>query len=260
MKKFILVLSLFAATCWAKPSANPPSILLYNNVSQHTLIAENEEQIRPLASITKLMTAIVALETGYGLDRKVELNKKWGGVLLAKKSYTRRELFTAMLVKSDNSAAETLAGDYPGGREEFLHAMNEKARDLGMWHTHFDDASGLVATNVTTALEVKMLLREALKWDLIKELTTTKKAEIVIPAEKRKSKDIRVAINNTNSPLLGEFDSAVLGKTGLTSKAGFCVAMVLEEQGQQFFIVVLGAKNKAERTKIVERTVYRNLR
>jgi D-alanyl-D-alanine endopeptidase (penicillin-binding protein 7) len=260
MKKIILALSLVASTCWAKPQPNPPSVLLYNNVSRHTLIAQNEDQIRPLASITKLMTAIVALETGYGLDRKVELNKRWGGVLLAKKSYTRRELFTAMLVKSDNSAAETLAGDYPGGREEFLHAMNERARDLGMWHTHFDDASGLSATNVTTAEELKILLREALKWDVIRDLTTTKKTEIVIPADKRKNKDVKVAVNNTNSPLLGEFDSTILGKTGLTSKAGWCVAMVLEEQGQQFFIIVLGAKTKAERTKLVESTVYRNLR
>jgi len=249
MKFLILTLSLAVSTAWAR---SEPSVVLYNSQTRHTLVAQNSAEVRPMASITKLMTAIVALETGYGLERRIELNKRWGSVL-PKKSYSRMELFTAMLVKSDNSAAETLASDYPGGREEFIHAMNEKAHELGMRNTHFDDASGLAATNVTTAEELKLLLSEALKWDLIRALTTTQKADIMVPAKKR---DVKVTINNTNSPLLGEFGGAVLGKTGLTSKAGWCVSMVIEDQGQQYYIIVLGAKNKVERTKIVERTLF----
>lgn len=258
MKKLIILLAVCASTSFAKPATKvEPSVVLFNNNTGHTLVSTNAEEVRPLASITKLMTAIVALDTGFALDRPVPLNKRWGGVLPVK-SYTRRELFTAMLIRSDNSAAETLAGDYPGGRDEFIIAMNYKAKDLGMVHTHFDDASGLASTNITTARDIQLLLAEAVKHDFIRELTTTSSTEIIIPYKKKQGK---VVINNTNSPLLGEFSSStVLGKTGLTSRAGWCVAMVLEEQGQQFFVIVLGAKNKAERTSLVEKLVYNNLR
>ena len=251
--KLLLVLLLAVNTAWAR---NEPSILLYNNSQHSVIVSENVDLVRPLASITKLMTAMVALDTGYGLDRRVDLVKRWGGVL-PKRSYTRRELFTAMLIRSDNSAAETLAHDYPGGRDEFIREMNDHARKLGMKNTHFDDASGLSAQNITTARDLQLLLVEALRHDFIRELTTTLSTEIVIPAKKRST---RVLITHTNSPLLGEFDSAVLSKTGLTSRAGWCVAMVLEEQGQQFFVVVLGARSKHDRLRIVEHTVYANVR
>jgi len=257
MKKLIILLAVCASTAFARPATKvEPSVVLFNNNTGHTLVSTNAEEVRPLASITKLMTAIVALDTGFALDRPVPLNKRWGGVLPVK-SYTRRELFTAMLIRSDNSAAETLAGDYPGGREEFIIAMNYKAKDLGMVNTRFDDASGLLATNTTTARDIQLLLAEAVKHDFIRELTTTSSTEIIVPYKKKQGK---VIINNTNSPLLGEFSSTVLGKTGLTSRAGWCVAMVLEEHGQQFFVIVLGAKNKAERTSLVEKLVYNNLR
>jgi D-alanyl-D-alanine carboxypeptidase len=106
------------------------------------LISQQAHEQRALASITKLMTALVALDTGYALERPVPLNRRWSTVLPAR-SYTRGELMTAMLVRSDNSASETLAEDYPGGREEFIREMNERARKLGMLSTHFEDASGL---------------------------------------------------------------------------------------------------------------------
>jgi D-alanyl-D-alanine endopeptidase (penicillin-binding protein 7) len=159
---------------------------------------------------------------------------------------------TAMLVKSDNSAAETLAGDYPGGREEFIREMNDYAHRLGMLNTRFEDASGLSANNISTAEDIVILVKTALKLDYIRKTTTIKHTEIEVPGKKR---PVKIQINNTNSPLLGAHDSAVLSKTGLTSKAGWCVAMAFEQEGQQFIVVVLGAKNKQERTKMVERTL-----
>lgn len=252
--RFLVALVLAVSTTWAHCE---PSVLFYNSQTHHSLIAERADEVRPIASITKLMTALVALDTGFALDRSVKLNNRWGSVLPVK-PYTRRELLTATLVKSDNSAAETLAEDFPGGRAEFLREMNERARRLGMLNTHFDDASGLIATNVSTIRDLQILLAESLKYPLIRELTTTQQAEILVPGKKRA---VKVVVNNTNSPLLGNFaSSTVLGKTGLTSRAGWCVAMVLEEQGQQFYVIVLGAKTKAERTKIVERIVHVNLR
>jgi D-alanyl-D-alanine endopeptidase (penicillin-binding protein 7) len=200
------------------------------------------------------MTALVALDTGYALDRPVPLNRRWTTVL-PKRSYSRKELLTAMLIRSDNSAAETLAGDYPGGREEFIIEMNDRARRLGMTNTRFEDASGLSANNVTTAEDMVLLLGEAVKYPFIREVSTVRQTEIIIPNGRKSRADQHVIITNTNSPLLGTFDNAILSKTGLTSRAGWCVAMVLEHGGQRYFVVVLGAKNKAQRTRLVEQTV-----
>jgi D-alanyl-D-alanine endopeptidase (penicillin-binding protein 7) len=158
---------------------------------------------------------------------------------------------TAMLIRSDNSAAETLAGDYPGGRDEFIREMNDRARSLGMLSTRFEDASGLSANNVSSAHDIAILVTEALKQDYMRKTTVIKHTEIEVPGKKR---PIKIQINNTNTPLLGAHDSAVLSKTGLTSRAGFCVAMAFEQEGQQYIVVVLGAKNKAERTEMVERS------
>ena len=245
--KLLIALLLVVNTAWAR---NEPSLLLFNTTSGHTLISQNTQEQRALASITKLMTALVALDTGYALERPVPLNRRWSTVLPAR-SYTRGELMTAMLVRSDNSAAETLAGDYPGGRDEFIREMNDRARSLGMLSTRFEDASGLSANNVSSAHDIAILVREALKQDYMRRTTVIKHTEIEIPGKKR---PIKIQINNTNTPLLGAHDSAVLSKTGLTSRAGFCVAMAFEQEGQQYIIVVLGAKNKAERTKMVERS------
>jgi D-alanyl-D-alanine endopeptidase (penicillin-binding protein 7) len=245
--KLLIALLLVVNTAWAR---NEPSLLLFNTTSGHTLISQQIQEQRPLASITKLMTALVALDTGYALERPVPLNRRWSTVLPAR-SYTRGELMTAMLVRSDNSAAETLAGDYPGGRDEFIREMNDRARSLGMLSTRFEDASGLSANNVSSAHDIAILVTEALKQDYMRRTTVIKHTEIEIPGKKKSTK---IQINNTNSPLLGAFDNAVLSKTGLTSKAGWCVAMALEQEGQQYIIVVLGAKNKAERTKMVERS------
>ena len=245
--KILIALLLVVNTAWAR---NEPSLLLLNTTTGHTLISQNIQEQRALASITKLMTALVALDTGFALERPVPLNRRWSTVLPAR-SYTRGELMTAMLVKSDNSAAETLAGDYPGGRDEFIREMNHRARSLGMLNTHFEDASGLSPNNISSAYDIAILVTEALKQDYMRRTTVIKHTEIEVPGKKR---PVKIQINNTNSPLLGAYDSAVLSKTGLTSKAGWCVAMALEQEGQQYIIVVLGAKNKAERTKMVERS------
>ena len=245
--KILIALLLVVNTAWAR---NGPSLLLLNTTTGHALISQQAHEQRPLASITKLMTALVALDTGYALERPVLLNRRWSTVLPAR-SYTRGELMTAMLVRSDNSAAETLAGDYPGGRDEFIHEMNDRARQLGMLSTRFEDASGLSPNNVSSAHDIAILVAEALKQDYMRRTTVIKHTEIEVPGKKR---PVKIQINNTNTPLLGTYDNAVLSKTGLTSKAGFCVAMALEQEGQQYIIVVLGAKNKAERTKMVERS------
>ena len=251
--KFLITLLLVVNTAWAR---NEPSVLLYNVTKQNTVSARNSDQVRPLASITKIMTAMVALETGYGLDRKVDLVKNVSSHL-PRQQYSRRELMTALLVKSDNAAAETLAHDYPGGRAEFLIEMNELARRLGMKNTHFDDASGLSVKNISTAEDIVIMFQAAMKQDFIRTVSTLTRTELEVQGKKR---PIKVVFGNTNVTLLEEFKNTIVSKTGFTNPAGLCVAMALEEQGQQFVVVVMGAGSKKQRTQLVEAAIYNNLR
>jgi D-alanyl-D-alanine endopeptidase (penicillin-binding protein 7) len=128
---------------------------------------------------------------------------------------------------------------------------------MGMLSTQFEDASGLSPNNISSAHDIAILVTEALKQDYMRRTTVIKHTEIEVPGKKR---PVKIQINNTNSPLLGAYDSAVLSKTGLTNPAGWCISLVLEERHRQFILVVLGAPTKDSRKKIVERVVFSNLR
>lgn len=251
--RFLVVLLLIVNTAWAR---NEPSVLLYNVTKQTAVSERNPSQVRQLASITKIMTAMVALETGFALDRRTDLVRNVGSHL-PRQQYTRRELLTALLVKSDNAAAESLAQDYPGGRAEFINEMNDHARRLGMKNTHFDDASGLSNKNVSTAEDIVIMFQAALLHDFIRTVSVQTRTEIEVQGKK---KPVKLVFGNTNVTLLEEFKNTVVSKTGYTTPAGLCVAMALEEQGQQFIVVVMGAATKKQRTQLVETVVYSNLR
>jgi D-alanyl-D-alanine endopeptidase (penicillin-binding protein 7) len=162
-----------------------------------------------------------------------------------------------MLVRSDNSAAETLARDHPYGRPAFMTAMNAKAQQLGMSQSYFDDPSGLSQKNVGTTLDIMNMLKAAITIDFIRQTSVIQKTEI---AAKDRKKPVRIIIQNTNIGLLEEFNTIVLSKTGLTNPAGWCVSLVLEERHRQFILIVLGAPTKDARKKTVERVVFSNLR
>ena len=252
--RLLFTLLLLVNTAWARTE---PSVLLYDNTTNTVLLAEHTQQVRPMASITKVMTAMTYLDLNQDLEKKIEVYRGVSGVLLKKQQYTRRELLTAMLVRSDNSAAETLARDHPGGRSAFMAAMNNKAQQLGMIHSYFDDPSGLSQKNVGTALDILSMLKSAITIDFIRQTSVIQRTEIVI---KERKKPVKIIIQNTNIGLLEEFNSIVLSKTGLTTPAGWCVSLVLEEQHRQYVLIVLGAANKNARTKTVERVINSNLR
>ena len=252
--KLLVILLLLVNTAWAR---NEPSVLLYDNTTNTVLLAEHTQQIRPMASITKVMTAMTYLDLNQDLEAKLEVYRGVSGVLLKKQHYTRRELLVAMLVRSDNSAAETLSRDHPHGRHAFITAMNNKAQQLGMTNSYFDDPSGLSQKNVGTALDIMNMLKAAITVDFIRQTSVIQKTEI---EAKDRKKPVRIIIQNTNIGLLEEFNTIVLSKTGLTNPAGWCVSLVLEERHRQFILIVLGAPSKDARKKIVERVVFSNLR
>lgn len=228
--------------------ANSPSVGVYDVNSNQWHQTKDVNTVRPIASITKLMTAMVTLDYDFNLERRLILSRRVPGTL-PPGAYSRLDLIQALLVRSDNAAAETLADDFPGGRSGFVAAMNQAAARYEMADTRFIDPSGLGVFNVSTVTDISKMLEAASGYWLIRDISTKKQIAIET-AQKKKIRN--VLLNNTNSSLLVSFDTITVSKTGYTTRAGFCVAMVVEQNKQRYHIIVLGSKNKAERTTTVK--------
>ena len=244
-KLFLLIILLFScAIVHAKPRGlvtNDSSYIVYNQSREYTVDGKNIETVRPIASITKLMTAIVYLDANLDLNQKIKILP---GSWLPRSEYTRRELLAAMLVNSNNAAAETLANDYPGGRSAFISAMNQRSKDMGSKTMQFHDPSGLTIMNVATINDIVTLGAVAYHYPLIKQFASQQK--ITINAHLKKTKK-SIELYNTNRPLLSEFNSISLSKTGFTQAAGWCVVMVIEKAKERFVVAILGSKSKQNR-------------
>lgn len=223
------------------------STWLYNETTEQSIVVTNDKQ-RPIASLTKLMTAMVAIDLPMNLNTQYRLSNK-AGSRLPSKTYTKRELLTALLVRSDNAAAETLAENYPGGRKEFIKMMNSKAKRLGMNNTWFVDPTGLDSGNVSTVEDVSLMISKASKYEFITENSVKKEASFDIP---KKNKTKTVTLTNTNRSLLYEFDNITTSKTGFTNAAGFCLALTVQKNDQKYIVVILGAKNPSQRADIAK--------
>lgn len=258
IKYLLLLLILVAGHSWAKtavPKNMEPSIWVYNMTRNKVEYAYNSETVRPIASVTKIMTAVITLDYDKDLSRTLKLSRRVGSNL-PQHTYNRWQLLQAMLVRSDNAAAETLAEDYPGGRSAFIAKMNQQARDWGMAQTKFEDPTGLSANNISSVADVAEMLEASAGYWLIRETTTRKQIAVETQFKKR----IRtVSLTNTNSSLLFEFDNIIVSKTGLTSRAGWCLGLVAEQRQQQFVIVVLGELTKQQRTKTVQKIMYNHV-
>ena len=251
--KLPFVIAFVLAACSQVNAA--PSVWVYNQTLDTIVLNQNYNVTRPIASITKLMTAIVALDHDVGLVRKLKLSNR-AGSYLPPGQYTRRQLFDAMLVRSDNAAAETLAEDYPGGRTAFLRAMNRRATELKMSSTRFQDPSGLNRNNTGTAGDVGTLVIAAGAYPLIREISVQRQVHIESHFKQR----IRIiALPNTNQPVLFSFDNIQISKTGFTNPAGWCVALLVEKNKQTFAVVVLGTENKARRLDTVRDLMYNHI-
>jgi len=251
----IILATIFVLFSTLAHAAKDDSVLLYN-VKQHRVeMSRNADQIRSIASITKLMTAMVALDYDKDLSRKLMLSRKVHSHL-PRQEYTREQLLNAMLVKSDNAAAETIAEDYPGGRTAFIAAMNRYAFVWGMKRTQFVDPSGLGVFNVSTARDVAEMVQVASGYWFIRDASGKKQ----VAFETKYKKQIRtIRLDHTSGPLLFTFDNVVISKTGLTSSAGWCVGLLAEQNKQEYVIVVLGSRNKKERLDTVKDIRYNHI-
>jgi len=248
----LLILTLLFA--FSTAHARDTSIYVYNETLDRVEHQRNSTQYRSIASITKLMTAMVALDHSKDLFRQLPLSTMVKSNL-PRGQYTRQDLFTAMLVRSDNAAAETLAADYPGGRREFIWRMNQQAKEWGINAT-FRDPTGLNPGNMATAGDVGTLAVYAANYWVIRDASVKK---TVAFESKFKKKLRKIQLNNTNRPLLMEFDEIIASKTGYTGSAGYCVVLVVQHERQRRVIVVLGERNKSRRTDTVQDIMYNHV-
>ena len=218
MKRLLIIFSLFFTTALQAKE----SILVYDIRHNKVVVEQDSSQQRPLASITKLMTAIVALELGVD----------------------DRYLIDTMLVQSNNKSAELIAASY--GRDKFIQVMNFRAYQLGMSNTRFVDPSGL-GMNVSTAEDVALLIAYAMKFNEIRAASQPT-VQTVMPKGKRAHLAL---LQNTNYNLLTQFTHVTVSKTGFTNAAGWCVAMTTPEH----IIVVLGSKSKAARYDLAKKLI-----
>jgi D-alanyl-D-alanine carboxypeptidase len=182
---------------------------------------ENITQQRSIASITKLMTAMVILDAHQDLDEKIN-------------GISRLNLLQLMLVKSDNQAAETLCQNYPNGRSACITAMNVKARSISLTETLYVDPSGLNIMNVSTASELVNIVLESSKYPEIVAASNTAQLKI-------KKKKNSFTVNNTN-PLVASKDF-IVSKTGYIRASGGCIVMMLDTKIGRRIVVLLNSKN-----------------
>lgn len=246
MKYFLfLVLFIFSLPAFA---IRDVSTYVYDESRDEIVFCDNCNVPRPIASLTKIMTALVALEYNSNFDQPVKVGP---GSKIPPGITTRGDLFSAMLVRSDNHASEVLAQDYPGGRKAFIRAMNLKARSIGMEFTKFVDPSGLSSGNIAVIGDVATLIKVAALQPIIADTS-------VLPQVEVKNKRYKVLLDNTNRMLLADFDEIKFSKTGYTSASGWSVGMILERQGRRFVVVVLGARDKQERYEMAKKIIHRH--
>ena len=231
IKKLITVLSFTASSTFAIPlTAQSWIVADYNG---RIFEGSNMTEVRSIASITKLMTAMVILDSGQSLTEIIP--KK-----LYNKQLTREILIDLAIVKSDNNAAKLLCDYYPGGYDNCIHAMNNKAKTLGMNNSTFTDPTGLLHTNVSTAQDLIKLVFAASKYSLIN--TASNMNTIGWPINNKKN----IEFKNTNT-LVGSNHSFLVSKTGWISKSGGCIVMMMDTTNGIRTVVLLGSKNTKTR-------------
>jgi serine-type D-Ala-D-Ala endopeptidase (penicillin-binding protein 7) len=219
---------------------------LYDYERGEYQVSFNSYEVRPIASISKLFTAVTILRSGADLNERVRVQGRSGGHFPNGMLVTRHDLMKAMMISSDNRAAETLANTYPGGFDEFIRDANAYIQGRGLIHTSIEEPTGLSRNNVSTANELISFLGAIKDNEALRNYADDKTAEILVPKGK---KFIHVRLNNTN-PSIFKFDNILISKTGFTNPAGRCVVMLVEKDHKHYGIVVLGQRTVQERSQL----------
>ncbi len=223
------------------------SALVVDQFGGEALFQKNSSQVVPIASITKLMTAMVVLDGSPALQEPVRITEEDVDYLRGSRSrlhvgsvLSRESALLLALMSSENRAANALARHYPGGMPAFLAAMNIKAQALGMRDTHFEDPTGLTSNNVSTANDLAKMVAAAYKYPLIREFSTTAEATVDVGARE-------MAYRNTNPLVRSAAWDVGLSKTGYISEAGKCLVMQARVADKPVVIVLLDSAGKLTR-------------
>ncbi|MEJ0085110.1 MAG: D-alanyl-D-alanine endopeptidase [Pseudomonadota bacterium] len=230
------------------PGVKSAAALVVDAKSGEVIFEHDAGVVTPIASVTKLMTALVVFDAQQSLDEviKITADDRWKGKgafshLPNGTKLTRRDLLRLALMASENLAARVLARNYPGGIPAFVKTMNLKAKVLGMTHTHFADPSGLSSLNTSTARDLVKLVNAAARQAEIKEFSTLHSHEV------RAGKSM-LMYRNTNL-LIGKDDWTILvQKTGFTNDAGQCLVMQTILDDRVVDMVFLNSFGKLTRT------------
>ena len=221
------------------------------------LYAKAADEVTPIASVTKLMTAMVVLDSQQPMDEPLEVDMGDFDYLKGSRSrlgmgttLTRNEMLRLALMASENRAASSLARHYPGGIKAFVTAMNFKAASLGMTNTHYEDATGLDPRNVSTASDLAKLVRAAADYPLIRDYSTTPSHYVEVQSGRT------LGFNNSNALVKNAEWDIQLQKTGYIREAGRCVVMLANIASKPMVIVLLDSIGKFTRLGDAQRVKH----
>jgi D-alanyl-D-alanine endopeptidase (penicillin-binding protein 7) len=235
------------------PVLGSSAFYVVNQRTGEVLLERNATEVLPIASITKLMTAMVVLDAGLSLsepivitDEDVDQLKGTGSRLALGTTLAREEMLQLALMSSENRAASALARHYPGGEAAFVEAMNVKARLLGLWNTRFHDGTGLNPANVSSPRDLAKLVAASASYPLIREFSTAH--ERYVPVHGR-----MLRFGNTNSLVRSPEWAISVSKTGYISEAGRCLVMQTWLHQQPVVMVLMDSNGRYTRTADAKR-------
>ena len=255
---FVLALSIGFAQAddsVRKIALRSSSALVQDAGTGEVVFGKNADAVVPIASITKLMTAMVTLDRGLDLDERITLSREDAVGMKGSRSrlrtgiaLTRGDLLLLALMSSENRAAAALGASYPGGLEAFVDAMNAKAAVLEMNESRFVEPTGLSPANVSTAGDLAKMVRAAHEYPLIREYSTRNRATVqASTTTKRGIRNLPLQYGNTNGLVRSTYWDIELSKTGYISEAGRCLVMLVRLAEKDLIVVLLDSWGKNSR-------------
>lgn len=237
-------------------ATNSQVTAVFDLMTGQPLYQKNIDQVRSIASITKLMTAMVVLDSGQDFGEPLTATssdfvgaKHSSSKILTGDTMDRASWMLMMLMRSENPAAKLLARNYKDGYNGFIAAMNQKAQNLGMYSTSFSDASGLNPKNVSSATDLYKMVREIStnpRYETIRNFSSSSRYSFYIDNPYRGSSRVYNAVSTNR--IMNEGDAGIrLSKTGFIKEAGYCVVMQTTYNGRPSVLVLLGANDSNRR-------------
>src|SRR4051794_11073840 len=242
----------------AKLKLASQNVLVLDAEGDNPIYAKAADEVTPIASVTKLMTAMVVLDANQPMDELLDVDMQDFDYLKGSTSrlrfgatLSRREMLHLALMSSENRAASSLARHYPGGTPAFVSAMNAKAALLGLSNTHYADPTGLSPSNVSTAKDLARLVKTAAEYPVIREFTTTPSQYVQVEGTNQ-----MLGFNNSNPLVKSDKWDIQLQKTGYIREAGKCLVMMATIASKPIVIVLLDSLGKYTRVADAQRVKH----